>query len=81
MEADAPLEILPLFVRAGSIVPFGPDVQSTEEARKDSSLLLRIYQGRDATFTLYKELMVVAVPKVEKARPSIFSTHLLCVKC
>ena len=31
VEADAPLEILPLFVRAGSIVPFGPDIQSTRK--------------------------------------------------
>lgn len=55
MEADAPLEILPLFVRAGSIVPFGPDIQSTAEVRRNSSLLLRIYQGQDATFTLYED--------------------------
>lgn len=55
MEADAPLEILPLFVRAGSLVPFGLDAQSTEEARRNSSLLLRIYQGHDATFTLYED--------------------------
>ena len=55
MEADAPLEILPLFVRAGSIVPFGPYAQSTIEARKNPSLLLRIYQGQDATFTLYED--------------------------
>ncbi len=55
LEADAPLEILPLFVRAGSLVPFGPDVQSTEEASKHSSLLWRIYQGQDATFTLYED--------------------------
>ena len=55
MEADAPLEILPLFVRAGSIVPFGPDIQSTAEASGNSALLLRIYQGQDATFTLYED--------------------------
>ena len=55
MEAEAPLEIIPLFVRAGSIVPFGPDIQSTAEARRNSSLLLRIYQGQDATFTLYED--------------------------
>ena len=53
MEADAPLEILPLFVRAGSIVPFGPDIQSTAEASRN--LQLRIYQGQDATFTLYED--------------------------
>ena len=55
MEADAPLEILPLFVRAGSIVPFGPAIQSTAEARSTSTLQFRIYQGQDATFTLYED--------------------------
>ena len=55
VEADAPLEILPLFVRAGSIVPFGPDIQSTAEARRNFPLLLRIYQGQDASFTLYED--------------------------
>ena len=55
MEADAPLEILPLFVCAGSIIPFGPDIQSTVEASGNSALLLRIYQGQDATFTLYED--------------------------
>ena len=53
--ADALLEILPLFVRAGSIVPFGPDIQSTAEAKGNSSLCFRIYQGQDATFTLYED--------------------------
>lgn len=55
VEAAAPLEILPLFVRAGSIVPFGPDAQSTTEARENTSLVLRIYQGQDASFTLYED--------------------------
>lgn len=55
VEAAAPLEILPLFVRAGSIIPFGPDIQSTAEARRNCSLLLRIYQGQDATFMLYED--------------------------
>lgn len=55
VQADARLEILPLFVRAGSIVPFGPNIQSTAEARKNSSLLVRIYQGQDATFRLYED--------------------------
>ena len=55
VEADAPLENLPLFVRAGSIVPFGPAIQSTAEASRNSALQLRIYQGQDAAFTLYED--------------------------
>src|SRR5690242_9099177 len=58
VEADAPLEIIPLFVRSGTIVPFGPDIQSTAETSRNSALLLRIYRGQDATFTLDRKIVV-----------------------
>jgi alpha-D-xyloside xylohydrolase len=52
IRADAPLERMPIFVRAGSVVPFGPAVQSTAEADGDS-LEIRVYTGVDGQFTLY----------------------------
>jgi alpha-D-xyloside xylohydrolase len=52
--AAAPLERMPLFVRAGSIVPTGPAVQSTAE-RGDSSLTLNVYTGADGSFSLYED--------------------------
>lgn len=52
--ADAPLDILPLYVRAGSIVPFGPDIQHTDEGR-DAPITLHIYPGQDGHFTLYED--------------------------
>jgi alpha-D-xyloside xylohydrolase len=52
--ADAPLDIMPLYVRAGSIVPFGPDIQHTGEGR-DAPIELHIYPGRDGHFTLYED--------------------------
>jgi alpha-D-xyloside xylohydrolase len=55
LEAAAPLELLPLFVRAGSIVPFGPAIQSTAEIDGQTPLLLRIYPGQDGHFTLYED--------------------------
>lgn len=55
LEVAAPLEMLPLFVRAGSIVPFGPDIQSTAEVDGQAPLLLRIYPGQDGHFTLYED--------------------------
>jgi alpha-D-xyloside xylohydrolase len=54
VEADAPLDRIPVFVRAGSIVPMGPIRQHTAEA-PDALLELHIYPGRDASFTLYED--------------------------
>lgn len=52
--ADAPLDTLPLYVRAGSILPIGPDVQHTGEY-SDASIKLYIYPGQDGHFTLYED--------------------------
>ncbi|MBK8022623.1 MAG: DUF5110 domain-containing protein [Chloroflexi bacterium] len=52
--ADAPLDRIPLYVRAGSIVPLGADIQHTDEI-KDASLELHIYPGQDGHFTLYED--------------------------
>ncbi|MEI3798834.1 MULTISPECIES: TIM-barrel domain-containing protein [unclassified Chitinophaga] len=52
--ADAPYERMPLFVKAGSIVPFGPGLQYTTEKQADT-LTLNIYTGADASFNLYED--------------------------
>lgn len=52
--ARAPLETVPLYVRAGSIIPMGPRMQYTNE-RPNNPIELRIYPGRDGTFTLYED--------------------------
>jgi alpha-D-xyloside xylohydrolase len=49
---DAPIDIMPLFIKSGSIIPMGPFVQHSEESN-DSELELRIYPGSDAKFLLY----------------------------
>ena len=49
-----PIDLMPLYVRAGSIVPWGPDVQYAQEKPWDE-LTLRIYPGADADFTLYED--------------------------
>ncbi len=54
IEAAAPLEIIPLFVRAGSILPLGPKVQHTGE-QPAADWELRIYPGADGTFDLYED--------------------------
>ena len=50
----APLDRLPLFVRAGSILPMGPDLQYAAEKPADP-IELRVYRGADGAFTLYED--------------------------
>ena len=54
VEVAAPLERIPLHVRAGSILPLGAPVQHSGESPA-SPLELRIYPGADASFTLYED--------------------------
>lgn len=54
VEADAPIETLPLFVRPGSIIPLGPLLQYSSEKPADP-IELRIYPGADGHFTLYED--------------------------
>ena len=54
VEAAAPIDRLPLFVRAGSILPLGPEMEwSTEKA--EDPIELRIYPGANGDFTLYED--------------------------
>jgi alpha-D-xyloside xylohydrolase len=54
IETAAPLATMPLFVRAGSIVPYGPDVQFAAE-QPAAPLELRVYRGADGAFPLYED--------------------------
>ena len=49
-----PMSIIPLYVRAGSIIPWGPEVQYSSEKNWDN-LEIRIYPGADGKFTLYED--------------------------
>ena len=52
--AVAPLDRLPLYIRAGSIVPMGPDEEWATEKPADP-IELRVYRGADGNFTLYED--------------------------
>jgi alpha-D-xyloside xylohydrolase len=54
VDAEAPIERVPLFVRAGSILPMGPDEEFANEKPADA-LELRIYRGADGDFALYED--------------------------
>lgn len=52
--APAPIDIMPLYVKAGSIIPMGPYLQYATEKSADP-IELRIYPGADGTFELYED--------------------------
>lgn len=54
VKAEAPLDRIPLFIRAGSIIPMGPVVQYSGE-KNDEAVEIRIYEGANGTFTLYED--------------------------
>ena len=53
VEAAAPIDTLPLFVRAGSIVPLGSAIMNTHERQAIEQL--RVYPGKDADFPLFSD--------------------------
>lgn len=52
--ADAPLDRIPLFVRAGSIIPLGPEIEYADQ-KPDDPIELRVYTGADGLFALYSD--------------------------
>lgn len=54
IDAEAPLDKLPLFVRAGSIIPMGPTMEWSTQKPADP-IEIRIYPGADGDFTLYED--------------------------
>jgi alpha-D-xyloside xylohydrolase len=54
IDAPAPYDALPLFIRAGSIIPFGPELQYTGEKPADP-ITLYVYAGAEGAFTLYED--------------------------
>ena len=51
--ANAPIDTIPLFIRAGAILPLGTPVESTMDHQKIATL--RIYPGADGDFDLYND--------------------------
>jgi alpha-D-xyloside xylohydrolase len=53
IRAEAPIDTLPLFVRAGSIIPLGAPIESTKDTQRIAKI--RIYTGADGDTTLYQD--------------------------
>ncbi|MBP1225697.1 glycoside hydrolase family 31 protein [Flavobacterium sp. 1355] len=54
IEKEAGIDEIPLYIKAGSIIPFGPKVQYANEKKWDN-LEIRVYEGADGVFTLYED--------------------------
>jgi len=54
INANAPYERMPVFVKEGSIIPFGPELQYTSEKPADT-ISLFVYTGRNSSFDLYED--------------------------
>lgn len=54
LKVDAPYETMPLFVRGGSIVPAGGDIQYAAQ-KSDEPVTIVVYGGRDGDFIIYED--------------------------
>ncbi len=54
VQRETPIDLLPLYVRAGSVLPLGPRQQYTGE-KAGAPLEIRVYPGADGEFTLYED--------------------------
>jgi alpha-D-xyloside xylohydrolase len=53
LKVNVPIDTMPLFVRAGSVVPLGEPVERTSETQK--LVRVRVYRGADGDFTVYDD--------------------------
>ncbi|NMB06646.1 MAG: DUF5110 domain-containing protein, partial [Bacteroidales bacterium] len=54
IRVEAPYSRMPLFVKEGAIVPFGPEIQYSDE-KKPEQITLYLYAGKNGKFTLYED--------------------------
>lgn len=54
IDAEAPIDIMPLYVRAGSIIPMGPHIEYATE-NPAGAIELRVYPGADGEFKFYED--------------------------
>ena len=54
VQAEAPIERMPLYIRAGSIVPMGPEIEWSTQKPADP-IELRVYRGANGDFSLYED--------------------------
>ena len=60
MKVDAPIEKIPVFVKAGSIIPTVEDIQYAGQ-KPEEPMKIYVYPGADAAFTLYESCANIAM--------------------
>ncbi len=53
-QVDAPYNRIPLFVKEGAIIPFGPEIQYSDE-KKPENITLYVFAGQNGNFSLYED--------------------------
>lgn len=54
LQVDAPYSKVPLYVPEGAIIPFGPEIQYSDE-KQPENITLYVYGGKNGSFTLYED--------------------------
>ena len=54
LQVEAPYSRMPLFVKEGAIIPFGPEIMYSNE-KEPENIVLFVYGGKNGTFTLYED--------------------------
>jgi alpha-D-xyloside xylohydrolase len=54
LDAASPIDRMPLYIRAGSILPLGPDAEYAAE-KSANPIEVRVYRGANGAFTLYED--------------------------
>lgn len=54
LNVDAPYNRIPLFVKSGSIIPYGPEIMYSSE-KSPKEITLYVYAGNNGSFTLYED--------------------------
>ena len=67
--ADTPIDITPLFIKAGSILPVANDLQYADQPTK-GALEILVYPGSDTSFVLYEDVkVIIIIMKMELFQP------------
>jgi alpha-D-xyloside xylohydrolase len=73
LDVAAPIDRIPLFVRAGSIIPLGADVPNTSVSQ--ALVEVRVYPGKDAQFELYEDDGVSNDYEKKGGQTTLFQWH------
>ena len=63
IQAEAPLDKIPLFIKSGSIVPMGKAVQHSNQ-NSNKELDIYIFEGNNGELTLYEDEATTTTPKM-----------------